>query len=87
MIERYRGQVVIVPVMAKGRTRSGAKTRKIGTLAEVAAASLLPVDPELFLWCQGVYYAVRHAARRNSSESANSPAIRRGTRQWVNASV
>ena len=47
----------IVPVMAKTRTRGGAKTRKIGTLAEAAAASLLPVDPELFLWCQGVYYA------------------------------
>ena len=47
----------IVPVMANRRTRSGAKTRKIGTLAEAAAASLLPVDPELFLWCQGVYYA------------------------------
>lgn len=47
----------IVPTMAKKRTRVGAKTRKIGTLAEAAAASLLPVDPELFLWCQGIYYA------------------------------
>ena len=43
--------------MAKRRTRGGEKTHKIGTLTEVAAASLLPVDPDLFLWCQSVYYA------------------------------
>jgi hypothetical protein len=43
--------------MAKRRTTGRANTRNIGTLAEASAASLLPVDPELFLWCQGVYCA------------------------------
>lgn len=32
------------------------QTPDIGTLAEAVAASRLPVDPEFFLWCQGVYY-------------------------------
>src|SRR5450631_3651950 len=61
---RLRAGVIIAGIMPPKKRKPPKKAvgQKGLSLTDMARQSMEPVDPELFLWCQGVYYAAASMA-------------------------